>query len=97
MNPNLFSTRFARPERPADVDALWAHYAWMQGLGVRWFNVSLDDVGKGIDPGNHVEAGLQALKGLITERTQFLIANHMLAHDYRSGKLGRVRHVSGRI
>ena len=49
MNPNLFSTRFARPERPADVDALWAHYAWMQGLGVRWFNVSLDDVGEGID------------------------------------------------
>ena len=37
MNPNLFSTRFARPERPAGVDALCAHYAWMQGLGVRWF------------------------------------------------------------
>ena len=49
MNPNLFSTRFALPDRPADVDALWAHYAWMQGLGVRWFNVSLDDVGQGID------------------------------------------------
>jgi hyaluronoglucosaminidase len=49
MNPNLFSSRFARPDRPADVDALWGHYAWMQGLGVRWFNVSLDDVGQGID------------------------------------------------
>src|SRR5947208_2710018 len=31
----------------------------------------LHDVGKGIDPGNHVEAALQALDGLITERTQF--------------------------
>jgi predicted nucleotidyltransferase len=48
----------------------------------------LHDVGKGLDSSNHVEAALQALEGLITERTQFLIANHMHAHDYRSGKIG---------
>jgi predicted nucleotidyltransferase len=48
----------------------------------------LHDVGKGIDPSAHVEASLEALEGLITERTWFLIANHMLAHDYRTGKLG---------
>src|SRR5205085_9925555 len=29
----------------------------------------LHDVGKGLDPYNHVEAGLEALDGLITERT----------------------------
>src|SRR6516165_2532814 len=33
----------------------------------------LHDVGKGIDPVNHVDAGLSALAGLITERTQFFI------------------------
>src|SRR5262249_16755701 len=48
----------------------------------------LHDVGKGLDPYDHVEAGLQALEGLITERTRFLIAHHMDAHLYRSGKLG---------
>jgi hypothetical protein len=30
---------------------------------------------------------LQALDGLITDRTRFLIENHMLAHDYRAGTL----------
>jgi predicted HD phosphohydrolase len=48
----------------------------------------LHDVGKGLDPAHHVEAALQALDGLITERTQFLIANHMHAQDYRAGTLG---------
>ncbi len=48
----------------------------------------LHDVGKGLDPHNHVEAGLQALEGLITERTHFLIEHHMDAHAYRQGKLG---------
>src|SRR5262249_11046150 len=33
----------------------------------------LHDIGKGIDPYNHVEAGLSALEGLITERTAFFI------------------------
>ncbi len=49
MNPNLTSRRFADPDRPEDVDHLWQHYQWMQGLGVRWFNVSLDDISQGID------------------------------------------------
>lgn len=48
----------------------------------------LHDVGKGLDPHDHVNAGLQALAGLITERTAWLIANHMLAHDYKANTLG---------
>src|SRR5262249_37404783 len=48
----------------------------------------LHDIGKGIDPGNHVEAALSALDGLITERTAFLIRHHMDAHAYRAGQLG---------
>jgi predicted nucleotidyltransferase len=48
----------------------------------------LHDVGKAIDPGDHVEAGLLALEGLITERTRFLIAHHMDAHLHRNGKIG---------
>jgi hypothetical protein len=52
----------------------------------------LHDVGKGIAPADHVRAGLSALEGLITERTRFLIAHHMDAHEYRGGKLpGRLR------
>ena len=48
----------------------------------------LHDVGKAIDPGDHVLAGLEALDGFVTERTFWLIQNHMLAHDLRDGVLG---------
>jgi hypothetical protein len=64
----------AREQRPYDEEFLLA--------------ALLHDVGKGIDRSNHVESGLQALEGLITERTRFLIAHHMDAHAYRDGTLG---------
>jgi hypothetical protein len=48
----------------------------------------LHDVGKAIDPSDHVGAGLQALEGTITERTETLIALHMDALAYREGTLG---------
>ncbi len=64
----------AKDCRPYDVEFLQA--------------ALLHDVGKGLDPANHVEAGLEALDGLITERTRFFIAHHMDAHLYRQGKLG---------
>jgi predicted HD phosphohydrolase len=64
----------ARDQRPYDEEFLLA--------------ALLHDVGKGLDRSNHVEAGLQALDGLITERTRFFIEHHMRAHDYRDGKLG---------
>src|SRR6516165_7806985 len=54
----------ARGERPWDEEFLLA--------------ALLHDVGKGIDPSDHVGAALQALDGLITPRTAFLIENHML-------------------
>lgn len=49
MNPNLTASRFADPDNPEDVEKLWQHYRWMQGLGVKWFNISLDDISEGID------------------------------------------------
>ncbi len=48
----------------------------------------LHDVGKAIDPSDHVVAGLQSLEGTITGRTEALIAFHMDAHAYRNGTLG---------
>ena len=48
----------------------------------------LHDVGKAIDPHDHVAAGLQALEGTITERTATLIGLHMDALAYRDGTLG---------
>jgi hypothetical protein len=48
----------------------------------------LHDVGKAIDPSDHVLAGLQSLEGTITERTETLIAHHMEAHAYQAGTLG---------
>jgi hypothetical protein len=64
----------ARNERPYDEEFLLA--------------ALLHDVGKGIERSDHVAAGVRALTGLITERTQWLIENHMLAHEYRAGTLG---------
>jgi hypothetical protein len=63
----------ARDARPYDEEFLLA--------------ALLHDIGKAIDPADHVAAGLQALDGLITDRTRFLIQNHMLAYDYRTGTL----------
>jgi hypothetical protein len=64
----------AREHRPYDEEFLLA--------------ALLHDVGKGLDPSDHVAAGLAALEGLITERTRFLIEHHMQAHEYLAGTLG---------
>ncbi len=64
----------AREEKPYDEEFLLA--------------ALLHDVGKAIDPSDHVGAAIQALEGAITERTEFFIAHHMDAHAYREGTLG---------
>jgi predicted HD phosphohydrolase len=48
----------------------------------------LHDVGKAIDPADHVAAGLAALDGFITPRVAWLIEHHMLAHALADGTLG---------
>jgi len=48
----------------------------------------LHDVGKAIDPANHVAAGLEALEGHVTQRTAWLIEHHMLAHRVLEGTIG---------
>jgi len=48
----------------------------------------LHDVGKAIDPADHVRAGVEALRGAVTARTLFLIEHHMEAHEYRARTLG---------
>ncbi len=48
----------------------------------------LHDVGKAIDPADHVAAGIAALEGSVSPRTEFLIAHHMDALAYHNGTLG---------
>ena len=48
----------------------------------------LHDVGKGLDPDDHVGAALEALEGAITERTAWLIEHHMVAHKVLDGTIG---------
>jgi hypothetical protein len=64
----------ARLERPYDEEFLLA--------------ALLHDVGKAIDPCDHVAAALEALEGTITERTAWLIEHHMEAQALRAGTLG---------
>ena len=49
----------------------------------------LHDVGKAIDPHDHVAAGLEALEGFITPRTAWLIERHMEAQALLDGRLGQ--------
>jgi predicted HD phosphohydrolase/predicted nucleotidyltransferase len=48
----------------------------------------LHDVGKGVDPHDHVMAGLQALEGFISSRTAWLIEHHMVAQQVLDQTLG---------
>ena len=48
----------------------------------------LHDVGKGIDPIDHITAGLAVLEGYISERTKWLIENHGLAQRVHDGTAG---------
>ena len=59
----------ARDARPYDEEFLLA--------------ALLHDVGKAIDPQDHVAAGVEALRGAVTERTLWLIEHHM---DLLSGR-----------
>lgn len=65
----------ARDELPYDEELLLA--------------ALLHDVGKAIDPHDHVAAGLEALEGFITERTEWLIEHHMIAQDVLDGTIGQ--------
>jgi hypothetical protein len=68
----------ARDEEPYDEEFLLA--------------ALLHDVGKAIDPRDHVVAGLEALEGAISERTAWLIEHHMLAHQIADGTIGQRAH-----
>jgi predicted HD phosphohydrolase len=63
----------AREARPYDEDFLLA--------------ALLHDVGKAIDPRNHVAAGLEALRGAISKRTAWLIQHHPDTYAYRDRTL----------
>jgi hypothetical protein len=48
----------------------------------------LHDVGKAIDPRDHINAGLEALNGCISQRTAWLIEHQAQAAAMRDGTLG---------
>lgn len=64
----------AREEIPYDEDFLLA--------------ALLHDVGKAIDPKDHVAAGLAALEGTVSERTAWFIEHHVEALQVLTGELG---------
>ena len=67
----------ARDEAPYDEEFLLA--------------ALLHDVGKAIDPDDHVVAGLDALEGFISKRTHWLIEHHMEAHKIYDRTIGARR------
>jgi hypothetical protein len=66
IHPQLFSERPLVLGSAEDFEKLWEHYAWMQGLGVRWFSVSYDDIGvEGQDKSRLGEAQAQLVNKLL--------------------------------
>lgn len=65
---SLQAFELARAEMPDDLEFVTA--------------ALLHDVGKAIDPHDHVAAGLEALEGTLTEREEFIIGHHMEALTY---------------
>jgi hypothetical protein len=66
MHPQLFSERPLALGSAEDFEKLWQHYAWMQGLGVRWFSVSYDDIGvEGQDKSRLGEAQAELVNKLL--------------------------------
>jgi hypothetical protein len=65
----------AKEKRPDDYEFLLA--------------ALLHDVGKAIDPQNHVEAALAELEDLVSERVYFLIAHHMNMLKWDEGRLSK--------
>ena len=63
-----------KAERPWDEDLLLA--------------ALLHDVGKAIDPKDHVKAGLRVLDGVISERTAWFIEHHVEARGLLNGSIG---------
>jgi hypothetical protein len=44
FHPALFTDSPLRLDSAEDFEILWARFAWVQGLGVRWFSLSYDDI-----------------------------------------------------
>jgi len=66
VHPGLFSERPLVPGNARDFEDLWQHYAWMQGLGVKWFSVSYDDIGvEGQDKAKLGEAHAELVNKLL--------------------------------
>jgi hypothetical protein len=67
VHPGLTSERPFRYDHEEDFTALWQHFAWMQGLGVRWFSLSYDDITvEGADQAALGEAHARLANALLT-------------------------------
>ncbi len=68
IHPQLFSERPLRYGSEQDFRDLWQHFAWMQGLGVRWFSLSYDDIGvEGTDKAKLGEAQARLVNRLLAK------------------------------
>lgn len=87
LNPNLASTRIVRYDSHEDLAALWQHYRWMQGLGVKWFNVQFDDISAGIDAAGQARLANGLLERLRRrdKEAQFIICPTYYWGDGRDG------------
>ncbi|MDD8025530.1 MAG: beta-N-acetylglucosaminidase domain-containing protein [Acidobacteriota bacterium] len=68
FHPALFSDRPLRLDSEEDFEALWSHFAWVQGLGVSWFSLSYDDIDVKGQPVGALGAGHAGLADRLLSR-----------------------------
>ncbi|MBI5705838.1 MAG: beta-N-acetylglucosaminidase domain-containing protein [Armatimonadetes bacterium] len=68
FHPQLHSSRPYDYHRQGDYQALWRHFEFMQGLGVRWYSLSLDDIGtEGTQPAQLAQLQSDLVNRLLTD------------------------------
>jgi len=61
FHPALYTDQPLRLDSREDFEAMWRHFAWVQGLGVRWFSLSYDDIDAKGKPAAELGAGQAGL------------------------------------
>lgn len=87
LNPNFIAEKAFDYDNKKHVEILWKHYKWMANLGVNWFSVCLDDIGKGLDASGQARFVNLLLKRLrkMNPNAQMILCPSIYASSYIVG------------
>ena len=95
LNPNFMAEKEFDYDNKEHLEAIWANYKWMAGLGVNWFCVSLDDISKGLDAGGQARFVNLLLKRLrkINPNVKMILCPSVYATSHYAGNEENVNYL----